>query len=66
MVTQSESYERKKKTFNKQNIYDSEYVILGDSRYTRLNANLHNAINLSLPGETSFTLIKRIKNYDFK
>ena len=66
MVTHSESYDRKKKTFNKQNIYDSEYVILGDSRYTRLNANLHNSINLSLPGETSFTMIRRIKNYEFK
>ena len=65
-VLNSERYKKKVNIFKVEDIHKSSLLILGDSRFESVNTNLKNAINLSVGGETSNTLFKRIQNYNFR
>ena len=65
-VLSSDRYKNKVNLFEIKNIYKSNLLILGDSRFEGLKSNLTNEINLSVGGETSKTMFDRIKSYEFR
>ena len=65
-VLSSDRYKNKVNLFEIKNIYKSNLLIFGDSRFEGLKSNLTNEINLSVGGETSKTMFDRIKSYEFR
>ena len=64
VVLNSDHYKSKFNTFKNVNLINMN-IIIGDSRFEKLSIKKTNGINLSIGGETTNTLIKRIENYNF-
>lgn len=64
IVLNSDHYKSKFNAFKNVNLINMN-IIIGDSRFEKVSINKKNEINLSIGGETTNTLIKRIENYNF-